>query len=213
MLQLTRCALLLSIYLASLGQAAELLVPITVNTSSISGTSGSIDLQFNPGPLVTQTADMMIVNFASNGTLVPGAQLTGGVSGALPGSLTFNNSTAYNDYFQDFTFGSTLSFTVVLYGPAVTSPNGTATSGSAFALSLFSDPAGTVPTLTTDTADGFTTVVNLNLNGGATVTNYSSQTTAGPVSTPEPGSFALLLAVFGLLGATRLVRARLVNVP
>jgi len=44
MLQLTRCALLLSIYLASLGQAAELFVPITVNTSSISGTSGSIDL-------------------------------------------------------------------------------------------------------------------------------------------------------------------------
>ncbi len=202
MRQFTCCALLLLSGLVSVGRSGELFVPFSVDTSSISGTTGSIDLQFDPGSLVTQAANMTIVNFASNGSLVPGPQLTGDVSGALPGSLNFTNGTPYNDYFQDFTFGSTLSFEVVLSGPAVSAPNGTATSGSEFTLSMFSDEAGTIPALTSDTTDGFATIVNLGLNGSATITNYSSQTNAGPVSTPEPNSFTLLLAAFIMIGGS-----------
>lgn len=167
---------------------------VTVNTSSISGTTGSLDFQFNPGPLITQAANLEISDFSTNGTLmncalnVQGFCPTGDVGGTLPGTLTFDNGTAFNDYFDDFTYGTTLSFDVNLYGPAVTSPDGTSTSGSAFAFSMFSDAFGSVPTLTTDTADGYAVVVDLNTDGSTTPTNYSTETTVKAL--PEPNGIA-----------------------
>ncbi|MBV9158865.1 MAG: NF038129 family PEP-CTERM protein [Acidobacteriaceae bacterium] len=170
---------------------------ITVNTSSITGTAGSLDFNFNPGPLVTQAASLQILNFSSDGTLASNCPCgTGDVSGQLPATITFDNGAALNDYFDDFKFGSTLSFNVSLYGPALTSPNGSATSGSAFAFSMFSDPAGTIPVLTTDTTDGFAVTINVNLDGTTTVTNYSTETSISTSSstTPEPMSAGLIAA-------------------
>jgi hypothetical protein len=68
---------------------------------------------------------------------------------------------------------------------------------------MFSDAAGTVPTLTTDLTDGFAATINTNLDGTASVTNFSPQTTTStPTSltpVPEPGSLTLLgVAVAGL---------------
>jgi hypothetical protein len=166
---------------------------VTVNTSSITGTMGSLDFQFNPGPLISQAADLQILGFSTNGTLadcasnVQGFCPAGDVSGALPGTLTFDNGTGFNDYFDDFTYGTTLSFDVNLYGPALTSPDGTSTSGSAFAFSMFSDPAGTVPTLTTD-ASGVAVEVAVNLDGSTTPTSYSTETTVKAL--PEPNGIA-----------------------
>ena len=54
---------------ASVASAAPMTYTITVDTSSISGDAGSLDFNFNPGPLVTQEADPQIENFASDGTL------------------------------------------------------------------------------------------------------------------------------------------------
>ena len=48
---------------------------------------------------------------------------------------------------------------------ALSTPDGVSTSGSAFAFSMFSDPAGTIPALTTDTTDGFALTVGVNLDG------------------------------------------------
>src|SRR3984957_10899440 len=195
---------------AATAMANVITYDVTVNTSSISGTTGSFDFNFNPGTLVTQAASLQILDFSSNGTLAGGPELTGDVSGALPGTLTFDNGSGFNDYFEDFTFGSTLSFDVSLYGPALSSPDGTATSGSTFAFSMFSDAAGTIPTLTSDTTDGFAFAVAVNLDGTTTVTDYSSGTgvvaASGPVGVvPEPGNLALI----GLgLGAIGLVRRR-----
>lgn len=126
---------------------------MTVNTSSIIGTAGSVDFNFNPGPLVTQAASLQILSFSSDGSLTGIPTLTGDVSGVLPATVTFDNGTGFNDYFQGFTFGSTLSFSVSLYGSALSSPDGVSTSGSTFAFSMFSDPAGTMPVLTRDTTD------------------------------------------------------------
>ena len=53
--------------------------------------------------------------------------------------VTFGNGTAFNDFFEGFTYGSKLSFHASLFGPALSSPDGTATSGSTFAFSMFSD--------------------------------------------------------------------------
>jgi hypothetical protein len=176
---------------------------VTVDTSSISGTTGSLDFNFNPGTLVTQSASLQILNFTSGGTLVGSPELTGDVAGALPATLTFDNGTGFNDYFEGFTFGSTLSFDVSLYGPALSSPNGTSTSGSTFAFSMFSDAGGTTPTLTSDTTDGFAFTVDVNLDGSTTVTNYSSETSVVPATVsavPEPSSVSFLgLGLFSAL--------------
>ncbi len=194
--------------LAPVASASSITYDVTVNTSSIAGTAGSLDFNFNPGPLVTQPASLQILNFSSNGTLASGPSLTGDVSGGLPSTVTFNNGTAFNDYFGGFTFGTKISFALSFYGPALSAPNGVSTSGSTFAFSMFSDPAGTVPVLTSDTVNGFAFTTNVNLDGTTTVANSSAQqTTISPVSstaTPIPAAIWLVgSALAGLVGFVR----------
>ena len=187
---------------------ADAVYQFSVNTSSISGTAGSLDFNFNPGPIISQSASLDVFNFASDGTLAGSPSLTGDVSGGpLPAKVTFDNGTAFNDYFEGFTYGSSLVFDVRLYGPAVNSPSGAATSGSTFAFSMFSDAAGTIPVLTTDTTNGFAATIDINLDGSTTVTNNSSETKATPV--PEPSGLMLLgsgLAVFAGMIRRKLFR-------
>jgi len=175
------------------GSANPITYSVTADTSSISGTAGSLDINFNPGPFVTQAASLQILSFTSDGSLAAGPELTGDVAGLLPATLTFDNGGGFNDYFSDFTFGSALSFDVSLYGPALDSPNGSATSGSTLAFSLFSDAAGTTPVLTSDLTDGFTFTVDVNLDGTTTVSDYSAQTSIVPLTStaPEPGPLML----------------------
>jgi hypothetical protein len=173
---------------------------VSVDTSSITGTAGSLDFNFNPGPLVTQSANVQILGFSSNGTLGT-ATTVGNVAGTLPGTLNFDNGTVFNDYFETFTFGSALSFDVSLYGPALNAPDGTSTSGSTFAFSLFSDPGGTVPVLTSDTVNGLGYVVNVNLDGSTTVINNLG-------AVPELGSGILSLTGIALAVAIAAVKKR-----
>jgi hypothetical protein len=190
--------------------SADIIYRVTVNTSTISGTSGSFDLQFNQGPLASQAAQLQILNFAIDGTLAGGPLLTGDVSGGpLPAILNFDNGAGFNDYFEGITFGSILSFDVRLYGPAVNFPDGTSTSGSTFAFSMFSDAGGTVPVLTADLIDGFAAMVDINLDGTTTVTNFSSQTSIGQANAvPEPSSFVLFGTAMALMGAWGRSRGR-----
>ncbi len=190
--------------IGSVASATPITYDVSVTTSSISGTSGSLDFNFNPGPLVTQSASLQISNFTTDGTLGGSPSLMGDASGLLPGTLTFGNGTGFNDYFDGFTFGNTLSFEVSLYGPALSAPDGTSTSGSTFAFSMFSDAAGSIPTLTTD-ADGFAFTTDVNLYGSTTVSSFSSETSVVPETNavPEPGSIGLSAAALILVAVFR----------
>ena len=186
--------------------ASPITYSVTVNTSSVSGSTGSLDFNFNPGPVITQSASLQMLKFGNDGTLTGSPTLTGDVSGTLPSTVTFENGTGFNDYFEDFTYGSTLSFDVNLYGPALSSPDEVSTSGSAFAFSMFSDAAGTMPALTTDTTNGFAVTIDVNLDGTTTVNNFSTQATVTPLtsSVPEPST----LTLFGIAGVVAIAFVR-----
>ena len=194
--------------------AGPITYDVTIDTSSITGTMGSLDFNFNPGPLVTQFAQLQILNFTSDGTLAGNCPCgPGDITGQLPATLSFDNATAFNDYFDDFNYGASITFAVSLFGPALSAPDGTSTSGSTFAFSMFSDQAGTMPVLTTDTTNGYTFTIDVGLDGSTTVNNFSPQTTIGTGGTtpptsgvPEPGSFALMAV--GMMGAATILRRR-----
>jgi len=105
---------------ARLADASAITFGVSVDTYSISTTTGSLDFQFDPGLLVTQAASLQILSFSSDGSLtdcaanVQGFCPTGDVSGTLPGTLTFDNGTGFNDYFDGFTFGTMIVFDVSL---------------------------------------------------------------------------------------------------
>jgi hypothetical protein len=181
--------------------AAPIIYDVTVDSSSISGTAGSLDFEFNPGPLATQAASLQILNFISGGMLGGSPSLSGDVAGALPTTLTFGNGSGFNDYFEGFMYGATLSFQVSLYGPALSMPDGISTSGSTFAFSMFSNPAGTIPVLTTNTTEGLAFAIDVELNGTTTVTNSSAETTVVPATSPavlEPSTFSLMAVGLGI---------------
>jgi PEP-CTERM motif len=201
---------LLWLFCAASAMAGPITYDVTVNTSSISGTVGSLDFNFNPGPPVTQFAQLQILSFTSDGSLAEACPCgIGDVGGQLPATLTFDNGSGLNDYFDNFTYGSTISFDVSLYGPALSAPDGVSTSGSTFAFSMFSDLAGTVPALTSNTTFGYAFTIDVNLDGSTTVTNFSPQTNVAAQSgggtpsgsVPEPGSFLMVLVALGALAA------------
>lgn len=181
---------------------------VTVDTSTVQGQTGYIELQFNPAssPSPSQDAFVEIQNFSgATVNFDPGSDLnqgaSSGVSGSLPALLTIENIESLNDYTAGITFGNTLSFTLIFGGPAVDTPDpADFPSGSLFTLDfinsgytdyvLDSDPTGATPIQAGLNNDGATTP-----NPNETNPNASF----GPVITPEPATFLLLSAgLFGL---------------
>ena len=203
------CVALLAFSSAPLVFASPATYHVTVDTTQLNGSTGSLDFNFEPGPLTTQAASVSILNFTTDGAPSGAASTAGDASGSLAAStLLLDNGTGFNDYFTAFQYGSNIAFDISLFGPALSTPNGTATSGSLFAFSLFSDAAGTVPTLTTNTTDGFGYTVAVNLNGSTTATSYlTAATQPPPAVTPEPSS--LLLACTGMAALLMVFRKRI----
>lgn len=130
--------------------AAQVKYFVTVDTSSVSGMSGIVDMQFNPGG-ASEVATAQVVGFTVNGGSVSGSPtLMGDAAGTLPGTLAFQNTAPDNEYYQNITFGSSVTFELVLSGPAITSPNGS-TDGTSFFLSFYTPGFGAI-LLTNDSA-------------------------------------------------------------
>jgi len=192
---------------------AGLVFSVSVDTSPLSTQSGFLDFQFNPGDSSAEAATASVTLFQTvGGSLSQPASLTGDALGSLPGALTLNNGTAFNDAFQGFTFGASFGFTLTLSGPAIDSPGGT--TGSAFALSLYAAD-GITPLLTTD-PNGSVVTIDLNANGTATVYTFAqSPTDNTPAATvtlagavPEPSTVVLALIVVACAGLFNFCRSR-----
>jgi hypothetical protein len=211
-------AVALATFSAAVPVRASVVYLVTVDTSAINGVSGNLDFQFNPGGPSSQSATASLLSFSSAGGVLGGApDITGDVTGALPGTVTIGNTTAFNDYFQPFTFGTSFQFQLLLDGPAINTPNGTATSGSTFGLSLF-DAAGTSVFLTTN-SDGFVATADVNLDGSVTTSTFPSTVAGGPPvvtfsnppGVPEPSTFTFLSSSLLALAGIAAIRRKSTN--
>jgi hypothetical protein len=155
---------------------------ITVDTSALSGTSGELDLQFNPGALPdAQSATVSISNFnATGGTLLGSPTIAGGASGTLSGTLQLNNSSMLNEATFPLTFGAQLSFDVQISGDAIAHPNAAGVFGSTFALSLLGAD-GRTPEATSD-ASGALLDLGVFPDGTSSVQTFAPGAGAAPIA-------------------------------
>lgn len=211
-LKLSAVLCAIGIALARPATANPLSFTFTVNAGSLVGTSGYMDVQFNPGALPgTQYATADVDNLswwrASPATFTGDA-----VELSIDLDDIFDNQSSFNDVFAAVLFMSPpISFDVTLDGPAVESPDATSISGSTFAVSFFDSNMN--PVFTTN-PDGFAGIINLNIDGSTSVQTFPSNDDGSltvtnqnpPPPTPEPGSFLFLGT--GVLAAVSFIRRK-----
>ncbi len=169
------------------------ILQIAVDTSSLAGTTGSIDVQFNPGPNSVESASVAVLGF--RGAKSTFDQQTGGATGGpLPNAVTITNSAVLNEDLEGLSFGSTLLFTLNFSGVAINNPGSQKPqSGSTFTLGLFSDPGATMPAAIDPSGVAFE--ADISASGNFTTLIESPQVSI----VPEPNYLpALLLFGFGL---------------
>lgn len=189
---------------------AETLLFVQIDTNPILGTTGWLDLQFNPGAVSWQDAFVDIREFATDGSLLSlvspaSPDLSGGVTGGpLPATLTLHNSGGFNDYFQNVVFGRYINFTIALYGGAIDTPDQSVFSGSSFSVGLYGDDQST-PLLAAPPLFQ----LDIKAGGGVSATNNAPSVVTlrdgNLAATPEPSSLMLCAGMLAVL-AIKLVR-------
>ena len=169
---------------------------VDIDTASIAGLSGYLDLQLNPGGGDAQPVQVQISHFSSDAVLDAGLP-DGAVSGSLDDVLVLDNSAALNAWLQALNFGTYIAFTLDIDSDLTTG------GGSSFAAVLWD--AAFNPLLAAageDAALRFELVPN-----AEPVWLASSLVQVSAV--PEPAIALNLLAGLGLLGFA--VRRRALN--
>ena len=194
-------ASLLLCLIAGRAQAVPFLV--SVDTSLLQGSTGFLDLQFNPADVGTPGALASISGFAGSLGLVGAPMPDGAVTGALPGTVQLANATAFNSYFQAVQFGALFRFVVDFTGDFLTQPSAL---GTSFSLALLNDALA--PLLTNDVSGS---LLRFELQAGqvtfqAFQANGRVAATVTPV--PLPGTAVLFVAGALLLFGQALRRQR-----
>jgi hypothetical protein len=180
----------------------------TLNTSSIVGTTGSLDFALNPGAGSDQSLTAVVSGFLTDGSYGGTQTLTGDATGGpvITGTpLTLNATFADNDDLETFVYGNTLSFKVDLSGPALSAPDGLATSPYEFIFSTYSDSAGTVPVLTTDPGGASGTIT---ISPEAVIDAGAISPELNIVATPEPSILWLPSCALAIFAGVRYARRR-----
>jgi hypothetical protein len=198
--------LLFPLLLAAAGGAQASILLITMNTSSIDGDLGSLDFSLSSGAGSDQSLTATVYQFVGGsygGTQETDGDVSGGpvTSGSAVTIGPIPDAFGLNDDFETFNYGHTLTFYVSLSGPALTAPDGSATSPYEFDFETFSDAAGTVPVLTPD-PNGISGKIDVSPDGVVTYSDVSPNITISP----EPGTVWLFA---GAIGAAFLLRRRI----
>lgn len=99
-------------------------------------------------------------------------------SGQLPGTVTLINSETTNEYTEAMTFGTTITFDLFLYGPAMSTPNGEG--GGTFTLDFLNADQTEYLFTADNTNDVPVFTVDITGDGSPTAMTYPSQTTVRP---------------------------------
>jgi hypothetical protein len=210
--------LAVALCLTPLGKA-NIIYTFSMNTTPLVGNGPfTLDLQFLDGsglPVDLNNNTVALTNFAfgAGGSPSGGGTVTGGASGSLASGVTLTDTAFFNEYFEGFTPGALLSFTID--STNVPDPGGTPDLLTVAILdSSFSE------LLTTGPASEF---LDFSLAGGATpqVSTFASApgsgfflaaptvqvATTSPV--PEPSSYWELLTILLAWGfAGKVLRSR-----
>jgi hypothetical protein len=171
---------------------------VEIDSGSFTG-SGWLDLQFNPGTGAATAANAAVSGFSGALDGSQAAQLSGNVFGSLPGAVSFNNGSAFNDLFQSVVFGGKFSFDVVFGGAVLNTPGSV---GTEFAVALYANDQVT-PLGAADALTGSLVLFKLTPNAAITASVFDASVVQVS-AVPEPETYAMLLAGLGLLAvATR----------
>ncbi len=201
---------------------ADLDYSFTMNTSALVGSGPfALDLQFldgsgSPIDLNNNTVQLTNFLFGAGGSPLGGGTATGGASGNLASGVTLNDTQFFNEYVENFTPGTQLSFQIDTTN--VADPGGTP---DLFTVAILDGLGNELPT--TGSANEF---LDVSLAGGANpqVSTFGSAAGSafslgapvvqlqGPVPAPEPSSYCeLLTLLLALAGGYRVRRRKLLN--
>ena len=187
-----------ALLLAPLACATPGAYDITINTAPLIGQASgpfSLDFQLNDGSGSADANNTANIGgfFYFGGSATGGATLSGGASGDLVSGVQLTETSAFNELYQGFTPGSTLTFHVslTLNADAGVTPD-------VFTFGILDSSLFNIPTTASDNSL-FTITIN-----GASPTFATASGTDIPVTVtavPEPGFWAVaaggLLLAFG----------------
>ncbi len=181
---------------------------IVFDTSSIAGSSGSVDFQWNLGAL-DPSLIATVSSFSGAVLSEPTTLLTGDVNGSLGsgGGLQFGGSAPINIAYQMLDFGTSVGFTLQLvdHAPeqsvnAFLSTLDATSFSSAFVVSVLNEklyPA--LPTLPS-TINGASLIFSLAPGEGPVLSQYTAASVNVLTPVPEPETYALFLSGLMALG-------------
>ena len=178
---------------SSLALADPLSYHVEIDTSQFSD-AGFLDFAFIAGNSPAPGASAILSNFS--GAFGALESQEGSVSGSLPGTLTFGNSGAYNDWFHNVTLGGKFGFNIVFGGDFL---NTAGNAGTTFGVGLL-DYTGEAYL---GNANGNVLQFELTpLNGGlpASIAGSTYASIASISAVPEASEWMMLTGGLALIG-------------